>query len=58
MKSLFSSYCAYKLPAPVKIKAEPLSAPPRTFELPAPTIERFDLLNTHRLCWKFVSAIL
>jgi hypothetical protein len=58
MKGLFSRYCAYKLPAPVKIKAEPLSAPPRTFELPAPTIERFDLLNTHRLCWKFVSAIL
>jgi hypothetical protein len=58
MKGLFSKYCAYKPPAPVKIKAEPLSAPPRTFELPAPTIERFDLLNTHRLCWKFVSAIL
>lgn len=56
---LFSQYCAYKPPL-CKIKAEPLSAndAPETLDFQSPNIEEFDVQNTHRLCWKFVSALL
>ena len=57
---LFFKYCAYS-PLTSKIKAEPLSASharPETLELGTPDINVFDVRNTHRLCWKFVSALL
>lgn len=56
---LFSQYCAYKPPF-FKVKAEPWSASdaPENLDFQSPNIEDFDVQNTHRLCWKFVSALL
>ena len=62
VNGLFSQYCAYLPPLiQSKIKAEPLSAAniarPSTLELESPDINVFGVQNTHRLCWKFVSAL-
>ena len=58
---LFSKYCAYP-PLMSKIKAEPLSAHARPANLELAStdinINVFDVRNMHRLCWKFVSALL
>ena len=58
---LFSEYCAYP-PLMPKIQTE-LSAAhtrPSTLDLESPdiNINVFNMRNTHRLCWKFVSALL
>ena len=60
VSKLFSDYCAY-CPPTSKIKAEPSAAPharPPTLELETRDINVFEVRNTHRLCWKFVAAIL
>ncbi len=57
---LFSKYCAYP-PLMSKIKAEWLSAAarPASLELASTdiNINVFGVRNTHRLCWRFVSAL-
>ena len=60
IKELFSNYCAYHQPMP-KIKAESWPSDqvrPSTLDLGEPDINVFEVRNTHRLCWKFVAALL